>query len=427
MSINSVSAIADGLKYINGADVTEEETSIVSDVKSSVFNPITVLFGAMEVNSSLKTAYNAKNIKEVLSSIKSGAEATTSCTSTSITEQLSSAISNAVAKADAKTAEKAAKAAASTAETAVAEGTSSGIFSTVKSGLSKAGSLLKSAGSKVSSVISKIPGASKISEGVSWLKNTKFGKVMKGTGASGIMIFEGIIGLVTEVIPAFVQGGVDSGLKQLAQTGVKTVASGLGWAGGTVAATAIGSAIGSLILPGLGTTIGGAIGTFIGGIIGSSVASGIADKIIGETELEKLEDEQYEEAAASVAQDSTAMSELNTLVSEQVQTEIANGTADEDTEKMAEYLNSGAFTVTGTTSTSSDYSTSTDTTTTASTDASYWAEMAEKAAEGDTSIYDISDEDLEALFTDSSTSTTSSSDDDIYTDDDEQINYFATD
>ena len=442
MSINNVSNVSDALKYVSGMEVSTKERSILSDAKDSIFNPITLVFGGLEVNSSLKNNLDAKNIKDVFEKVKNvgtiemGQKVGTSLRSTNVGEQWSNTISNIIKKADDKVAEKAAKAAAKStaseaAETALtttttkeaAKGASKGFFGTIKSGLSKAGSA-------ISSVVSKIPGASKVKEGLSWLSNTKVGKLAKGTGAVGMMAIEGVLGLVTEVIPAFAQGGFDSGMKQLGKTAVKTVATGAGWVGGTAAATAIGAAIGS-IFPGVGTVIGGAIGTFIGGMLGSTVANGIASKIVGKSEVEILQDEQFEEAATQVAQDNSAMNELNRLVTAQVQTEIANGTADEDTEKMAALLNSGAFNTTS--SATNPYvttnvepqttQTTTQGTNTSATNSNYWAQMAEKAANGDTSIYNISDEKLESVFSTPNTSSTTSSSSEENTD--EEINYFA--
>lgn len=442
MSINNVSNVSDALKYVSGMEVSTKERSILSDAKDSIFNPITLVFGGLEVNSSLKNNLDAKNIKDVFEKVKNvgtiemGQKVGTSLRSTNVGEQWSNTISNIIKKADDKVAEKAAKAAAKStaseaAETALtttttkeaAKGASKGFFGTIKSGLSKAGSA-------ISSVVSKIPGASKVKEGLSWLSNTKVGKLAKGTGAVGMMAIEGVLGLVTEVIPAFAQGGFDSGMKQLGKTAVKTVATGAGWVGGTAAATAIGAAIGS-IFPGVGTVIGGAIGTFIGGMLGSTVANGIASKIVGKSEVEILQDEQFEEAATQVAQDNNAMNELNQLVTAQVQTEIANGTADEDTEKMAALLNSGAFNTT--LSATNPYvttdvkpqttQTTTQGTNTSATNSNYWAQMAEKAANGDTSIYNISDEKLESVFSTPNTSSTTSSSSEENTD--KEINYFA--
>lgn len=432
MSINNVSNVSDALKYVSGMEVSTKERSIVSDAKDSIFNPITLVFGGLEVNSSLKNNLDAKNIKDVFEKVKNvgtvemGEKVGTSLRSTNIGEQFSTTVENIIKKADDKAAEKVAKQAAKEG----AEAASKGFFGTIKSGLSKVGSA-------ISGVVSKIPGASKLKEGLTWLSNTKVGKLAKGTGAVGMMAIEGVLGLVTEVIPAFAQGGFDSGMKQIGKTGLKTVATGAGWVGGTTAATALGAAIGS-VFPGVGTVIGGAIGTFIGGMLGSTVASGIADKIVGKSEVEILQDEQFEEAASQVAQDNSAMNELNQLVAAQVQAEIMNGTADEDTEKMAELINTGALA----TSTISPYTTSVNTTQAAATsetnniqtnqntvntsaqNANYWTEMANKAANGDTSIYNISDEKLESVFSKpntSSTATNTTAEEEA----NEGVNYFA--
>ena len=433
MSINNVSNVSDALKYVSGMEVSTKERSILSDAKDSIFNPITLVFVGLEVNSSLKTNLDAKNIKDVFEKVKNvgtvemGQKVGTSLRSLNVGEQFSTTVENINKKADDKAAEKIAKKAAQEG----AEATSKGFFGTIKSGLSKVGSA-------ISSVVSKIPGASKVKEGLSWLGNTKVGKLAKGTGAVGMMAIEGVLGLVTEVIPAFAQGGFDSGMKQLGKTAVKTVATGAGWVGGTAAATAIGAAIGS-IFPGVGTVIGGAIGTFIGGMLGSTVANGIADKIVGKSEVEILQDEQFEEAATQVAQDNNAMNELNQLVTAQVQAEITNGTADEDTEKMAELINTGALAATGTVNpyttsanttqaTTVPQTTTTQTTTTqtntSATNANYWTEMANKAASGDTSIYNISDEKLESVFSTPNTSstTTNTTAEEETT---EGVNYFA--
>ncbi|HIT55217.1 TPA: hypothetical protein IAA92_03055, partial [Candidatus Galligastranaerophilus intestinigallinarum] len=52
MSINNVSNVSDALKYVSGMEVSTKERSILSDAKDSIFNPITLVFGGLEVNSS---------------------------------------------------------------------------------------------------------------------------------------------------------------------------------------------------------------------------------------------------------------------------------------------------------------------------------------------------------------------------------------
>ena len=146
MSINNVSNVSDALKYVSGMEVSTKERSILSDAKDSIFNPITLVFGGLEVNSSLKNNLDAKNIKDVFEKVKNvgtiemGQKVGTSLRSTNVGEQFSTTIENIIKKADDKTAEKIAKKAAQEG----AEATSKGFFGTIKSGLSKAGSAISS-------------------------------------------------------------------------------------------------------------------------------------------------------------------------------------------------------------------------------------------------------------------------------------------
>lgn len=72
MSINNVSAVSDALKYVNGMEVQKQGTNIVSDVKDSLFNPISLLFGANEVKNNIMgtfsgDTYQIKKLKILLS------------------------------------------------------------------------------------------------------------------------------------------------------------------------------------------------------------------------------------------------------------------------------------------------------------------------------------------------------------------------
>ena len=135
MSINNVSNVSDALKYVSGMEVSTKERSIVSDAKDSIFNPVTLIFGGLEVNSSLKNNLDAKNIKGVFEKVKNvgtvemGQKVGTSLRSLNVGEQFSTTFENIIKKAYDKSAEKVAKA-------AYKEGTetaSIGVFSTIKS------------------------------------------------------------------------------------------------------------------------------------------------------------------------------------------------------------------------------------------------------------------------------------------------------
>lgn len=496
MSINNVDGIVDAMKYINGSEITQKESSIVSDVAGSVVSPFTCIFGVSAAKSGLQTALDTQTFKEGLSlfankgkklkdfigtdytresinalkdgtinynteyttllnekALKNGYNITddgitlfkksgnagktykgtaaeivqengtkavqvtrTGKGATRVTGSIkdfwNDAVNAEVMKADAKTA---AKIADKADDVAAAAGEAAGTTAKASKGIfSKIGGAIKN-------VASKIPGASKVGKLFSKIGGTKFGKCLKGTGAIGMMMFEGVIEFATEVVPAFTSGGLKSGLKQMGKSAVKVVSSGLGWAGGQLAGKAIGAKlgamIGTLICPGAGSVagaaIGGAVGSFIGGSAGSALASGVAKKVVGKSESEINKEKQLEEQAQQIAADPNMVNELNAAVYQMVQQEIQNGTADADTEKMAEYLNQNGFDPNlaygGDASYNPDqtynpyetYDTNqtTNPVQTPTQQQSYWTVMAQRAAQGDTSIYNVSGEKLNSLFT----------------------------
>lgn len=185
-----------------------------------------------------------------------------------------------------------------------------------------------------------------------WLEGTKYGgqalsklggfaKVAKKGGAVFDLVIEGGAQLFGEVIPAFKNGGVGAGIKQLGKSSVQVAGSVGGWALGASLGTKAGAAIGTAICPGIGTAAGaviGAVGGIIGGLIGSSLFSGIAKKITGKSENDKIEEKQLQQQAAMVAGDSASVSQLQSAVAQQVQYDIASGNVTEDTQKMMGYL-----------------------------------------------------------------------------------------
>ena len=95
-----------------------------------------------------------------------------------------------------------------------------------------------------------------------------------------------------KIISAYKNGGADSALTQTFQSGIKSVADGIGWtigraAGGAIG-TKVGAAIGTAVCPGLGTAVGAVLG-FLGGAAGSILASKVMNKLIPTDEATKLE------------------------------------------------------------------------------------------------------------------------------------------
>lgn len=467
MSVNNISVMTDAVKYLNGEQTEVKETSIAEDVKGSIFSPITLLFGISNAKGSLKGAYLASDkylnsakykelqkANEVLKNASAKYEKALAETtgSNGIFSRIKAAFTNSDSLKAAKDEYKAAKKAAKKAKVGIGDliqgvkadktlagsalntekslssqfkstlaenvtkydeavqktATGTGPISTIKRGF-------KSVGSKIAS---HLPKGVKSFGGK--IANSSLGKALKGSGAGSMALIEGGLELFTQVVPAFKQGGAEAGFKQIGKSAGKVAASAAGWAGGSTIGKTIGGFIGSCICPGAGTAIGGAIGGFLGGMIGSTVLSKGAEKITGKSETEILKEKQYEQAAAELSQDAASKQELGQYVMAKVQEDIQTGNITEDTEKMAKYLQMGAFgnlsagvNQTGSAAISPAITAQTTPQSfqtaaqgynqyqinPATTNPTNWTEVAQKINQGDTSIYNISDDKLNSLFT----------------------------
>lgn len=430
MTVNNVSAISDAINYVNGTPVTQETTSIGQDVSSSVFSPMTGVFALSGAMSSTKETYEAVNGAmpkgKGLSRIKSyftnrfeaakwaknaplneagyivdkTGQATKTLVSKNPFAQLKNVFSEFEEKGAKKAAEKAssgggflsklfgksAKAAeAGTKELAETTATKSGGFLSKLFG--KTATKAAETGAKEAATALAKKGSAGI---LSKAKN-----IVKGSGAGFMVGLDCAMGLITDVIPAFQAGGVESGVKQIGKTAVKAVGTAVGWTGGSAIGQALGSAVGSIFGP-LGTFIGGGIGKVVGGFVGSAVAGKVAEKITGKSEVEKIQEQQTEDAAQQIASDPTQLQQLNALVEQQVQSDIANGTVTEDTELMSEYLNNA-------TANGMQYTAGTNPVTGVSTN--WLNDSLTRISQGDTSVYNISDDKLNSVFTNSSNTT----------------------
>ncbi len=411
MSINNVSAISDALKYVGGQDIQTQKASIAQDIKSSVFSPATLIFGGIEGSSALKSSLNINSLKDLPSALKDEEKMSKLLESDFFTKskKLSTSISYQADEA-VKAATKAAKAGAENVEKkglAKIFSTVGKPFKSIKTAISSGAAEL---GEKAGSIVINESGK-KLAETGFAKALSKGGKILKGTGAKGMMIFEGVLDLFTEVAPAFKAGGAKSGVKQIGKSALKIAGSGGGWAAGSVIGGAIGGTVGS-VFPGVGTAIGAGIGKFLGGMVGSALGSGVANKIAGKSEVEKIQEQQIDNAAVEVSADKASMDELRKLVSSQIQYEAENGTSDADTEIMAQYLNEGVFGTeddqqdthsSGSAAESADNSSFEQSVQTNPVSDDYWTVATQKIQNGDTSVYNISDDKLNSVFSASET------------------------
>jgi len=101
------------------------------------------------------------------------------------------------------------------------------------------------------------------------------------------------------------EGGADSGNKQLLQSGVKAAASAAGWSAGRLAGGVLGAkagaAIGTMFGPGIGTAVGSVVG-FACGCVGSWLANKGLKAIMGKDEAEKLAEKKMKDTKEGQAQ-----------------------------------------------------------------------------------------------------------------------------
>lgn len=254
--------------------------------------------------------------------------------------------------------------------------------------------LYKTGTKKATEFLSTTAAGKAVSTGAS-----KFSKMFKSTGAGVMMVIDGAMALFTDVIPAFSQGGFKEGVKQTAKSGVKVAAGAAGWAVGATAGKAAGAAIGGAIGGAIGTAfpvignivgatvgtwVGSLIGDFVGGAIGSAVAGKVAEKVVGEDYTDKVQNEAIEQQAVQVASNASSMNELNSYVYQLIEEDAADGKLSDDSKKMLEYLESGAADTTGL---AYNYGVSSS---------SGLSELAARLQAGDTSVYTVPDDILEA-------------------------------
>lgn len=224
----------------------------------------------------------------------------------------------------------------------------------------------------------------------------KAGAAFKKSGAGVMLVIDGAMEMFTNVIPAFQAGGAKSGFKQLGKSTVKVAAGTGGFVAGSALGTKVGALVGS-IFPGAGTVIGGMVGGFVGGLVGSSLAKGAAEKVTGKSEVEIMQEEAVDEQAAMIAGDSASMSQLSQTLQLAIQQDLADGELSEDGQKMLEYLNSGVFNTTNSTSTmyanANPYSASG----TGYGTTSGLNQLISQIQSGDRSAYNVPDDALEAI------------------------------
>lgn len=149
--------------------------------------------------------------------------------------------------------------------------------------------------------------------------------------------FQGCMELFTQVIPAFKQNGIGSGITQIFKSISNTVTSVLGWTLGFAGGSMVGALVAKVIgarFPGAGKVVGkliASLAAFAGGCAGSWTLMKGSEKVFGKSEV----DEAKERAAAKVA--SQAMRDPQKLqeIASQAQEKLGTNEAKTEDDKVA--------------------------------------------------------------------------------------------
>lgn len=152
----------------------------------------------------------------------------------------------------------------------------------------------------------------------------------KAQGGTAMLVMEGGVEVVTNVIPTFKKLGRKAGWRQVGKSTAKTAASVGGWVAGAALGTKIGAAIGSII-PGYGTAIGAAAGaiigslcSLIGGTLGSRLAKKGAEKIVGKDELVLAQERETKKLAKQAKNNKQVLNQVTAAAAQRLNAEGCN-------------------------------------------------------------------------------------------------------
>ncbi len=122
-----------------------------------------------------------------------------------------------------------------------------------------------------------------------------------------MLVVEGGVEAMTNVVPTFKQLGTKRGFKQLGRSTTKVLASVAGWVAGSVlgskAGNVIGAAIGNNKAGAVIGAVAGKVGSYAVGTIGQHYAVKGVQKVLGKSELEKAREEEAMKIAEAAQND----------------------------------------------------------------------------------------------------------------------------
>ena len=166
---------------------------------------------------------------------------------------------------------------------------------------------------------------------------TSLGTFIHRSGGPLFAIIECAVEGFSEVIPAFKQGGLIAGVKQIGKSAVKVAASMSGYMlGEAVGAQLLGAAIGAAFGP-----IGAWVGRFVGGVVGGTLVSlpsiKLAKAITGKTEREKIQQKEIQEEAKQIQRSPEALKQLAARNLQLAQQELMSGSKSRETQEALKF------------------------------------------------------------------------------------------
>ena len=111
-----------------------------------------------------------------------------------------------------------------------------------------------------------------------------------------MLVMQGGVETLTNVVPTFKQLGAKRGFKQLGRSTAKTVASVAGWVAGSVVGSKLGAVVGAAVGNNkVGAVVGAVaskVGSYAVGTVGQHYAEKGVEKVLGKSELEKAKEEE---------------------------------------------------------------------------------------------------------------------------------------
>lgn len=165
------------------------------------------------------------------------------------------------------------------------------------------------------------------------VKSPAVAKLLRYGRGNGAFLMIGGLTELFQIVPAFTQLGIGSGISQIFKSATKTAASTVGWIAGAAVAAKGGAMLGAVLRSashgkgGVAAKLAESVFSIVGGSVASWFATKGAEKIVGKDEMTKFQERKAQEKTQEIAQNPE---EIQTVVAEAAQKLQQEGTDSED-------------------------------------------------------------------------------------------------